>query len=313
MRKKLFDLENSLSETIKVKLSKLDHDLLLQDAKMFGFAKTNKFLNDLIINYIDEFYLQLEQATSSILVGMENFSFGKDKTDFVIAAKRTALDVCSHTRSYSKDLTSTFSITIRKSSRVAIVETMYKLDPDIQISVFFRSLFKSYLSLPEYKRELIVFKELVDKLTPLLKKNKIQYVSPGKEPRFLNPYSIEHSNHELRNYLIGESNSSHNIVSIRLMNIGKVYATDEKAVFRDDFEDCFALMSKNGFQFSINEISNKTIKLTERGYEIFNSRFIDRPTPEKVEKKKEIYELTFKSSQAQLDFYFLPFKDAIID
>lgn len=312
MKRKIIDLENSLAESVKVKISKSDHDLLLQDAKMFGFSKTNKFLNDLIINYIDEYYQQLEQATSSILIGMEDFSLGRDKNDFAIAARKTALSVCSHSNSYSKDLTSTFSIAIRESSRTAIIETIYKLNPDIQISVFFRSLFKSYLSLPEYKRELIIFKKLVDKLNPLLKKNKIQYVSPGKEPKYLSPYSIEHSNHELRNYLIGESNNNHNIVSIRLMNIEKVYATDEKASFRDDFEVCFNLMSKNGIQFSINEISDKKIKLTKNGYGIFNNRFIDRPVPEKVEKKNDIYELTFRSSQAQLDFYFFPFKDEII-
>lgn len=312
MKRKILDIENSLAETIKIKLNKADYNLLLQDSKMFGYTKTNKFINDLIINYIEDYYLQLEQTASSILVGMDKFSNEKDKIDFKIAARKTALNLYSHSSSYSKDLTSTLSVVIRESSRQIIVETIYKLKTDIQISVFFRSLFKSYLSLPEYKRELIIFKKLVDKLIPLLKKNKIQYVSPGKEPRYLNPYSIEHSNHELRNYLIGETDNNHNVVSIRLMNIEKIYAIEEKASFRKDFEDCYNLMEKNGFQFSINEISDKTIKLTKKGYEIFNSRFIDRPHKESIEIKDDVYSLTFKCSQAQLDFYFYPFNNEII-
>ena len=89
---------------------------------------------------------------------------------------------------------------------------------------------------------------MVDKLTPLLKKNKIQYVSPRKELRCLNPYSIEHSNHELRNYLIGETDNNHNIVSIRLMNIEK-YTKMKKASFRNDFDDCYNLMEKMVFNF----------------------------------------------------------------
>lgn len=48
------------------------------------------------------------------------------------------------------------------------------------------------------------------------------------------------------------------------MNIERIYAVEEKASFRDDFDDCYNLMEKNGFQFSINEISDKTIKLTKK-------------------------------------------------
>lgn len=311
----LSKIKGSIEDSFKINMPRSEYNQLVQDATMFGYAKDNskpnmnRFLNDLIINYIDDYSKTIEKTTQSILKTLRPDLISRKETEFLTLARRAALEIHTQSGTYNRDLDRRFSLTIRSSSRDKVAETMAKTSEGAMLSVYLRGLFKDYLSLPECDRELVIFSELIDKLSPLLNKKKIKYKTQNGELKTMSPYSIEHSNHQLRNYLIGESNNNHHIMSIRLMNIENVIETDELVSFREDFQKCYSIMEKSGFQFGGIDGQIRKIKLTEKGYGIFNSRFLDRPVPvndETLEDGSHI--LSFDCSLGQLEFYFKPFE-----
>ena len=171
------------------------------------------------------------------------------------------------------------------------------------ISSFFRNLIQSYLSLPKYKREQIIYLPTYELLMDAINdKRKIKVYLKNDNEREIFPYKITTNKEEIYNYLLGLSyaKQKYTVNSIHLSRIEYVYLLKEKYDLDKENRDKLEKVIENGAQFPYTNPCQAQIRLTKTGQKLYKKKYLNRPTPFKIE--DDIY--YFNCSYDQLVLYF---------
>lgn len=299
-------------EKIKITISPNVYDTLLADCELFEFFKKdttlnkNSFLNELILNYYEEYTnseIELNNNVKTLLSEYTN-STEELSIELINLIRKT-------TQGDKNDKSTTISFKPTKSSIDTIEYIENKLIKNSTISSFYRSLFTSYASLPRNKREQIIFKDSVNVINEAIKKKKKIYFSTSKSNVFKSAsvYSLSSSKDELFNYvLVVEKNTR---FTYRLSRIRGVKLLSDNIIDLSTHENYFNKQLLYAPQYLIN--NNETelikIKLTSTGERLYKNIYLFRPRY--ISKDDNIY--TFDCSYAHIIFYFSRFgEDAII-
>lgn len=183
------------------------------------------------------------------------------------------------------------------------------------LSGYFRRLFLSYSKKPQHEREQIIFKNIKDSIDRAIDENKKVYlIKTGKNNQYvksnkLSPYKIVASNEELHNYFLCEDENGH-VRSYRLSRIDEIIITKEQASIRKENINVYNRMIKYGPQYNFkNEETTIEVLLTKKGIEKFQSFYVYRPTPIKMENNHYFFDCSIQ----QIQQYFMRFgKDAFV-
>ncbi len=304
-----------MEEKIRVNLPKRTHDLLLKDAENFEFFKKdgslnkNAFINRLILNY----HLDYAKKQKEML-GIITSSISKlDDDPFLLEEAGYRILNRLNLNQYGTDENSEVHISFRpvrdSSNTIEFIES-HELRGSSR-SNYYRMLFDSYCSLPQDKRERIIFRDIVepieeaiaeDRQIYLLSKNNYLLGRPGL---ILNPYSLSLTREELYNYLLAEITDVGAVRTTRLCRIRNIRILPEKRVFTDTVKEKLEKMVFNGPQYPYRDEEDEPIRVrfTEEGLRMLKVYYLHRPVPRSIE--GNIY--TFDCSHMQALTYFSRF------
>lgn len=300
-----------LQEPIKVYLNKETKELLEHDCQSFGISTRNEFYNLLVSNYISEYVNHLEESGKRILSMMEDLIVARNKDELPAIARKiawkdaTALD--------SRERGEYISIRINTDNADTIAEMISSAIDNVKVSVFFRNLFLNYLSLPAYRREQIIFIDSYNTIAKALKEGlKISYRNRSrKKSHIFSIYSLEQSDLEFHNYLIGSFDHVPGAASIKLSSIETVRILNEKASFNDTFKQCYQAMEANGCQFGISELKYWKCYLNADELRTYHGHYLDRPAIYRQGSDDKGNWYIFNCSRFQLDSFFNAFGESI--
>ena len=301
-------IKNQLSSKITVYLDEDTYAALKKDIKDFDAKNPNSFVNRLVKNYVSDYFSAVYETVPEIMKILSESGLDLKDESIEEVAKQIAF-VKGNASKKSGNLKKKLNIKLGSRTVNDAIEALYNGPVSLDISAFFRNMFLSYLSLPVYKRERIIYKGELEKIERAIKsKEKLSYLNKEKnETHVLNPYCVEPSSFELYNYVIGESDNSRNIVSIRLSNIKDIVPVHQSASFSDKFAPYFERMKRNGIQFGINETGMYCVTLNEKQYAGYWKKYLDRPEIIKEERDGDLHKCYFDCSEFQIKTFFTPF------
>ena len=322
----LIRISDSLSEKINVYVSDQVFCQLTNDSRGFLVLKKddspnrNKLCNLLIYNYLDQYISQINKCAEDTYSLLEKTSMQSEWSSIKTLSRQIAYQNLVTVTSDQGRVNKTLSLKIDNSKKTKILEALSNNLEDVDLSVFFRGLFQSYLRLPVYQREQVIFADRMAILNKAIKEEvSVSYknASTHKQNSFF-PKLIQHSQHEYFNYAIGQfDNAHHGIGAIRIANMNELYVSQKPAVFSDNFTEIIKKMQRNGVQFSYrnNEKSNYIVTLTKDGFDNYKRRYLERPEPisSPVANADGSVTLKFDCSEFQLKAYFMPFGDNILE
>lgn len=302
-------------DKIKINLDGLTLNKLNDDMLIFGFYKNNgtinknKFLNILMKNY---FPIYDKLATSYI------DKYTKIMNSHVIDSKLcneiiNSLIASNKLFSYNKEEKLSSSINFKPAnSNIHILNIISSKYLNFQsLSSFFRNLIERYLSLPQYKREQIIYSDTYELINEAISnKRKIIVCFNGKKKEII-PYKLVNNKEEIYNYLIGlaSNDKSGAILSLHLYKIDYVYIKPEKFIIDDLDQEKLEKVIYHSPQFPFYFEEKCSIRLTPDGIKLYNKKYLNRPTPYKIENDTYYFDCSFM----QILIYFFSFgKDAKI-
>ena len=290
---------------IKVNLTEASYNKLIEDIRLFKISKSdktinkNKFINLLFKNYNLIYEKNIDKTIQTINSLVDNIEMSKE-----IALKLQNDIIDSKNNYFNKSLT--FLLNEENSYIFEEIENNLIY---ISASAYFRNMIMEYLSYPQYKREEIIYQDIVDKLLLAIeKKNIIHFKSKDNTVIFM-PYKLSTSKEEVYSYLLGKTDKG-SIMSYNISSIKNVVIKRDTFEFNSHEIEIFEENIKNGIQFPYSSPYRVTIRLTAKGVEIFEKRYVNRPIPISIEENR----YTFSCSFYQLKSYFLAFgHDAYIE
>ncbi|MEG0135775.1 MAG: WYL domain-containing protein [Cetobacterium sp.] len=167
---------------------------------------------------------------------------------------------------------------------------------------FFRKLFIKYANQSKVKRELFIFKEVVERINLGIKENKILNITfMDKKETKIEPYYIGNSKLEIANYIFCFDLLEDEFKNYKLNNIKNIYINNKIFTVRDlDFIE----KVKNNFDPFLSQDKIIKVRLTPNGELLFKNIKINRA--EILSINKDIYELQCSEEKAKRYFsYFL--------
>lgn len=310
-----------MKDKIKIYITKELKDLLLKDAKNFGFRKQNgetnqnSFLNTLIIHYYEEFKDKQRKKEEYIQSILENSTLSNKEIINLSQLLSKETNQLNLKKSKSGDTVS-ISIKPTKASEGIIEYIESYLLQDATISSYYHSMFASYAQLPQDRRERILFKDKAEKIIKAISKNKTiaLTMNNGSTKYKVAPYKIASSFEETHNYLLcktfyvahdGKEHINNQLLPLRLSKIENIIIHDEVYIFSELEIATFGRALRNGVQFLYHE-SDKEIQVMlneEKGIWMFDRFYVHRPNPIKIE--GNVY--TFDCCYDQIINYFARF------
>lgn len=184
------------------------------------------------------------------------------------------------------------------------------------LSHYLRTMFASYLSLPIYEREKIIFKENVDFIEKACAKGKPIRFSPATDPGntyHAIPYKLVHSKEEMFNYLLCQAHSTtykdDKPFTFRLCRIQNLRDDPNPRTFTPEIKTLLLKMEETAPQYPINEDVETRVHMTPRGLQTYSRIYFGRPKyigEDILPNGDRIYH--FRSSFSQLMFYFRRFQ-----
>ena len=300
-------------EKIKINLDKITLNKLYQDMSAFNYVKVNgdlnknKFLNVLIKNYFpiydDIANKEIKKISQIITTYINDLKYA----NLIINELVKSDDLFSFNKENNLKEFISFKPSTYNSNIIQIIYNKYLKYQSL--SSFFRKMISHYLSLPQYKREQIIFLEnytLICEAIESKRKISILLKDTAKE---VTPYKIVTNKEEIYNYLIcfSDNKSSINISSYHLFKIDHIYLHNERVSINENNHKLLDQVANYSPQFPFSKIQNSLIELTENGIKLFQSKYLNRPMPYKIENNKYY----FNCSPTHLLVYFFSFgKDA---
>ena len=303
-------------DKIKINLTSKALNDLINDMVTFEYYKKNGeinrngFLNALLKNYFSIYDAKASEQIEKFTTIVNNHIFQENKANDLINELITSSSFFYFNKQDSLDTSISFKLINSNYNIFRMIESKYLNYQSI--SSFFRNMIDSYLSLPKYKREQIIYLPTYELLMDAINdKRKIKVFLKSGEEREVMPYSISPSKEEIYNYLISMSGNNEKKVvsSIHLSRIDSIYLLKEKYVLnKEDIEKLDAVIN-NAPQFPYTNPCIAKIKLTKAGQRLYKKKYLNRPIPYAIE--DDIY--YFNCSFDQLVIYFFGFgKEAFV-
>ena len=278
----------------------------MSDFFYFDVDNKNYFFNLLIANYIDEYVSILEKRKDKMLEVLNENIIGGNKEDFIEIAYKLAHNSIQSEGYGDNDRFISLRIA---NDNVAPIASLISKTNQPKVSVFLRNLFMSYLTLPAYKREQIIYAKQYNVMLKALSRNvKISYRNRKKrKSHTMSPYSVEQSLIEFHNYVIGTIDGKSGATSVKLLNMESVIMLSDKCELSDNFKEAYKVMQQNGIQFAVDELKRHKVYMSDEAYKKYNVRYIDKPVivDSGADENGEYY--IFNCSKFQLENFFMPF------
>lgn len=297
-------------EKIKINLTKKALNDLLNDMITFEYYKKNGeinkngFMNALLKNYFSIYDAKASEEIEKYESIVKNHIFDEKTANNLINELITVSPFFSFNKKDTLNTSFSFKLINSNYHIFRIIENKYLKFQSI--SSFFRNIIDSYLSLPKYKREQIIYLPTYELLMESIEdKREIKVFLKGNEERQISPYSIANSKEEIYNYLIGMTTGKEkkHVASIHICRIESIYLLKEKYTLTQEEIIKLDNVIKNGAQFPYTNPCYAQIKLTPTGQKLYKKKYLNRPTPINIE--NDIY--TFSCSFDQLVVYFFSF------
>lgn len=307
------------NEKIKIYVTKRIADILEKDAESFEFfkadgKKTNKnaLLTRLVVNFFDE-YREKQEETFEYLkktIGKETY-LGEDRLKqlcYDISEKFNKITAAPDGEKFDQLV----SLKPTKESQGIINYISEYMLEGCSLSEYFRNMFSAYTSLPQDRREAIIFKEQRQALLTAIKEKKRVFLTLAhktEKKMEVAPYALCQSKEELHCYLLaGKEKDS--TFPFRLSRITSVTLLAKEATFSDLQVWLFEKMQTYGPQFVYRPTEGEArIYLTEKGKEKFKKIYVHRPIPTQMH--DNVY--VFHCSHQHLAQYFSRFgKEAYV-
>lgn len=309
---------------ITIYLDSIAHENIIRDQKLFKTGKNkSEILKKIIINHYSKYESNINALKQKIKDTVVNecgiYKFNEEVylniAWKIIKYLDTRPIATSNKKNKCKD-----KIHIRKNKNDFELDFILDSCPkNASESEYLANIIYSYLKEPQYERERIIYKDIINMINEAIKNNqsiRIKTKLDNNKIQYINPKEICVSKEELYNYLLyqaySERKKEYYASTIHIYNILSVYHDTNPRKFQPNIEEQFNKMKLNGVQFSINGDTVYKVKLTENGKSLFRSRYLERPVPllESDESKGIYY---FNCSEMQFELYFAPFrKDVII-
>lgn len=291
-------------------LTDLTNDMVLFEYfKKDGEINKNGFLNTLLKNYFSIYDNKASEEIERYTNIVKKHIFQEKSSNELINDLISSSTFFSFNKQDMLDSSISFKLINSNYNIFKIIESKYLNYQSI--SSFFRNMIDSYLSLPKYKREQIIYLQTYELINDAIEDGrKIKIFLKSGDELEIYPYSIASSKEEIYNYLIGmvdRKDDKKQVSSVHLSRIDSIYLLKEKFNFGKDAKAKLNEVIKNGAQFPYTNACMATIKLTKAGQKLYKKKYLNRPTATSIE--DDIY--TFNCSFDQLIIYFFGFgKDA---
>lgn len=167
---------------------------------------------------------------------------------------------------------------------------------------FFRQLITEYAIKSAYERELIVFKEHLERIKVAIENNKRIEIKFKNREDILDPYFIVSLEKENRNYLVSYSCYKEKIVNYRIKNISNVIITN---LNREPFDENYIKDLSENFNPFLSFGNEVKVKFTPEGEKHYKQVMSNRPKLKGT--KDDIY--IFEANDYQAMLYFAGFME----
>ena len=301
-------------------------EALQQDADRFeafkkkhGSRNMNNFISCLLLGYYEDYSEERNELAASVRRILEN-----EISDTQILSNMTTCllnELSPRSRNYEKEKKMPhlpYKPTKDTWGFIRNIE-LSSNDTVSSLSKYLRDMFASYLSLPIYEREKIIFKESVAVLEKAIEKGQAVILSSltGGDRIFrVIPYKLQHSSEEMFNYLLCQSYNDYykteTPFTMRLCRIQKPKIVTGANTVNPEIQHLLDLMSKRTPQYTIYKDEISCVLITKKGLRTYNRIYHSRPDPledppiENLPDGSRKY--YFNHSRDQLKFYFRRFE-----
>ena len=300
-----------MESKIKIRVSKELESLLDSDAESFELYRVvkgkkalnrNELLNSIVLHYCED-YQKKEEAMLRLVKA--ELPLGQDE-----AAQRIVYSFFKNEESKKTSYPCTLSFVPQQ----AVIPMLSYVESEFlkgrTWSEFLRSLFFSYASLPQDKREWIVFRDVYEEIEKAIENHHQVGLGRGKgmHVHVVSPYRIVSSKEELHNYVLFLDDSGYH--TYRLNRIRFAIPSSLSCSFAQEDEEVFARAIRYGPQYYYEKEGKEiSVKLTEKGKRLYESFYVHRPQYDEI--KGDVY--VFRCSSTHVLSYFSRFgKEAIV-
>lgn len=169
---------------------------------------------------------------------------------------------------------------------------------------FFRQLITEYAMKSSYERELVVFKEHLERIKVAIENNKRIEIKFKNRDDILDPYFIASLEKENRNYLVSYSYYKEKIVNYRIKNISNIIITN---LNREPFDEKYIKDLSENFNPFLSFGNEVKVKFTTEGEKYYKQVISNRPKLKGIE--GDIY--IFEANDYQAMLYFAGFMEMV--
>ena len=321
-----FNAENKL----RIPLSAYAAQIIDNDCLSFSQKKTT-LINSVILNYY-------QHANCSISLRLRDF---RNELKECIPGKKMNDEIIDRLiEGHAKRLTTIYTqrkpadvnwqITLNKRVKEFLTQDSYTCEERYygqRPGRYVRSLIEEYAQLPYYRREEIVYKDLLDTIHACIKGHYILNLRNVKGSHIsVRPYSIETDPLSMYHYLIGysvphtdlvdgtEVKYPPQILSIRISRLiyAEIQFSQSGTITEQEVQQIKKELSQKSVQFVSGKSSAIKIRLTDAGIKKYGAQLHLRPIViGKDPSDEHIYH--FECTEAQILYYFFSFgKDAVV-
>ena len=293
-----------VTEKIKISVPQKIYDILRKDARDFRILKPsgeeniNAFINNLVMNYYEDFAADDEDMRDSVKAALSSIPEKYVKTAFAEVMK--AIGKRDKDEDMGKSVSLSFKPTKLSEGVTLYIENV--LIKNEALSSFYRRMFISYAKKLKNEREKIIHKANYDLLSNAVKKGLQVCISLDNDHIYndVSVYEISESKDELFNYALLYSDKKNR--TIRLAKIKTVSLLAKSAEIPDESKKMFERQVASGAQYPIYSTDDEPIRvqLSAKGRELFERIYLYRPIPTAID--GDIY--TFECSANQVLYYF---------
>lgn len=288
-------MQNIQSKTrkINVYLSEKTKKELQYDAEAFEFYKSdhqinlNGFLKTLIANYYQKYEETRTQIIESAELQLQRCGAPYDR-DICIEIIDTVIRQTRTTEIPKDRRNAKISLTISSSSPA--YECIQNIESQClshkALSQYLNDMLTSYLSIPRYAREKIIFRDSCHKIETAIKKRKMLSFTSTSDPSHecfqVSPYALVPSKPQENNYLLCYVPEKHTVMTFRLSRLRSVFFMDKKSEIDETNLLLLKEMEKYGPQFSFDTAELICVKFTEKGLRKFSQIYTNRPVIDQI-------------------------------
>ncbi len=266
----------TMEEKIKVNLTYLTYYVLTSDMERFGFYRGNevnksRFLSTLIVNY----FPHIEVASKRLEEKVRSFTLKKMARYGKLTTALLPLLESRPPRLFKAKFDCSLSFRPSKECLRIIDRIESEYLSDRSMSDYLRSLFDSYVSLPQAEREAWMFRDTLLILEEALSSKTAVKISSKEGKALFRLYAVLPSREEYFVYAVGLL--ADRVTSIRLNRLGEVYPSLVRCDFDEEEEERLARALAQGPDYLSDVPRRVKVRLSKEGKRMLRAFWHNRP------------------------------------